>query len=131
MAEQASQDIGAELRLARELAGLSLRQIADKTKLSVHTLSSLERNRISQLPGGIYRRAIVRAYASEVGLDPEATLRIFLADHPDDVPSAAHVPDAAAPRPSRRRLRTVVALIGGLFPVVAGYFYFSHGSRGR
>ena len=50
-------DFGAELRLARERSGVTLRAIADATKLSVRTLELLERNRVAQLPGGIYRRA--------------------------------------------------------------------------
>jgi cytoskeleton protein RodZ len=131
MAEQTTDDIGARLRRAREQAGLSLRQIADTTKLSVRSLDALERNRIGQLPGGIYRRAMVRAYASEVGLDPEPTLRDFLALYPDEVPSASQVVEEPPPAPSRRGLYTVVAFVAGLIPLVAGYFYVSHGSRGR
>ncbi len=61
MTEQVSQDFGAALRRTREESGLTLRQIADATKLTVRTLTALETNRIEQLPGGIYRRAIVRA----------------------------------------------------------------------
>ena len=82
-------DFGTSLRRAREHSGLSLRHIADATKISVRNLSALECNRITQLPGGIYRRAIVRAYAAHVGLDPERTLRSFLKEYPDDVPSWA------------------------------------------
>ena len=88
MTEQ-TEDLGSRLLRARERAGLSLRQIADSTKMSVRNLSALENNRVAELPGGIYRRAIVRAYAAHVGLDPEATLRAFLKRHPDEVPSWA------------------------------------------
>ena len=63
MTELGPESIGTRLRVAREQSGLSLRQIADATKLSVRALDALERERIAQLPGGIYRRAIVRAYA--------------------------------------------------------------------
>lgn len=125
MTENVDQDLGARLRLAREQSGLSLRQIADETKLSVRTLESLERNRISQLPGGIYRRAIVRSYASHVGLDPEATLRAFLALYPDDVPTAVQA--AAAPSPERRTrprwYQAFVSLLGAAVPVVAALVY--------
>jgi cytoskeletal protein RodZ len=115
----ASSDFGARLRLARERSGRSLRQIADVTKLSVRTLESLEQNRIAQLPGGIYRRAIVRSYASEVGLDPEETLRAFLIDHPDDVPSAAS-PAPAGNRETRhgRLLHGVLGLAAALLPIL-------------
>jgi cytoskeleton protein RodZ len=79
-------ELGSRLRHAREARGISLRQIANVTKISVRALEAVERNDLSHLPGGIFTRAFVRAYATEVGLDPEATLRDFLsqAPQPDD-----------------------------------------------
>ena len=123
--EPSGKDIGAWLRSRRERSGLTLRQIADTTKLSVHTLESLERNRVDKLPGGIYRRAIVRAYASEIGLDPEETLRAFLAQHPQD--EATIPPDKVivAPPAQPRVFRAVVSVLGTLIPVFAGLFYFT------
>ena len=131
MTEPANGDVGAWLREARERAGLSLRQIADSTKLSVTTLNLLERNRVSQLPGGIYRRAIVRSYAAEVGLDPEMALRTFLAHHPqdDDTAISGAVPDPA-PQPRRSKFRVVTSIVGGLIPIAAGLFYLSLHPRG-
>lgn len=131
MTEPVSQDLGAALKRTREESGLTLRHIADATKLSVRTLTALESNRIEQLPGGIYRRAIVRAYASHVGLDPETTLRTFLEQHPDDVPSMAQLLPAPPPlRHGRRVLRTVVSLISALIPILGGVFYFTLNARG-
>jgi cytoskeletal protein RodZ len=72
-------DFGARLREARERRGVSLRDIAAHTKLSVASLEALERNDTSRLPGGIFARAFVRSYAAEVGLDPEETVREFVA----------------------------------------------------
>jgi cytoskeletal protein RodZ len=125
MSDERQSTIGAALRAARERAGLSLRQIADTTKLSVHVLTALEQNRIAQLPGGIYRRAIVRAFAREVGLDAEKTLRQFLEQYPDDVPVAVHARPEAAPGRSRRVLRAVVSTMGAAIPIVAGIYYFT------
>jgi cytoskeletal protein RodZ len=125
MSEQGRADIGKTLREARERAGLSLRQIADTTKLSVHVLSALEGNRISKLPGGIYRRAIVRAFAREVGVDVEQTLRQFLEQYPDDVPSASAVRPLTSPTPPRRLLRGAVSALGAAIPILAGIYYFT------
>src|SRR5881394_1745196 len=77
-------DFGARMRHAREQRGVSLRQIADTTKISVSQLEALERNDISKLPGGIFSRAFVRSYAAEVGVDPEQTVRDFLSQFPHD-----------------------------------------------
>lgn len=83
---EASDDFGAVLRSTREAAGRTLRDVADVTKLGVRVLDALERNQIERLPPGIFRRAVVRSYAREIGLDPEATLLAFLARHPDNLP---------------------------------------------
>lgn len=75
-------DVGACLRDARERRGLSLRQIAAATRISVQALDAIERNDIRKLPGGIFSRSFVRGYAQEVGLDPEETVRDFVEQFP-------------------------------------------------
>src|SRR5512146_2068377 len=95
----ASHDFGGHLRQAREQRGVTLRQIADRTKISVPALEALERNDISRLPGGIFTRAFVRAYAREVGIDPEDTVRRFLARFPDE--STDELPPAYPANPGR------------------------------
>lgn len=118
-------DFGGTLRQARERAGVSLHQIADVTKLSVRTLQALEGNRIDQLPGGIYRRAIVRSFASQVGLDPENTLRRFLAQYPDDVPTWADLVPASPPRSPQRIWHAFVSVLSATVPIFAGLAYFA------
>ncbi len=71
------EQFGARLKAAREAGGRSLRDIATTTKISIAALEGVERNDFSRLPGGIFGRAFIRAYALEVGLDPEATVREF------------------------------------------------------
>lgn len=142
MTESTASDIGARLRTAREQSGLSLRQIAEATKLSTRALDSLERGRVSQLPGGIYRRAIVRSYATEIGLDPEETLRAFLSQHPDDLPAPPvktvrtdswgnELPAPVAPPAPRRNVwQTMLSVLGALIPITAGILYFAITTRG-
>jgi cytoskeleton protein RodZ len=88
--QQAPEDFGKTLREARERRGLSLRQIASATKISLITLEALERNDIARLPGGIFSRAFVRSYALEVGLDPEQTIQQFMGQFPHDSVTAGH-----------------------------------------
>src|SRR5882724_7476382 len=80
-ADRTTGGFGAKLRDARERRGVSLRQIANATKISVAALEALERNDFSRLPGGIFSRAFVRAYAIQVGLDPEQTVQEFLVEY--------------------------------------------------
>src|SRR5438874_11585054 len=113
-------DFGSRMRHAREQRGVSLRQIADATKISVSQLEALERNDISRLPGGIFSRAFVRAYAVEVGADPEQTVRDFLSQFPDDSVTAGSphvlVDDGSA---DRRRLNPRAVMIVGTIVLVA------------
>jgi cytoskeleton protein RodZ len=83
-------DFGAKLRSARERSGLSLRVIADTTRISVRALEALERNDITHLPGGIFSRGFVRAYARQVGLDPEETIAEFITRFPHEIVTQGH-----------------------------------------
>ena len=116
---------GPALRLkeARNAKGLSCRQLAETTKLSVRTIEALENDCLTTLPAGIYRRSIVRAIASEVGLDPDQVLREFSAAHPDDLPAPDSAAIVAVPEPSRS-LQKMIAIAGALLPLLAGVAYF-------
>lgn len=77
---------GEQLKRERELREVSLGEIAEATKISVRYLRALETNDFSQLPGGVFDRGFVRAYAQFVGLDEEATVEAYLAERgPDQV----------------------------------------------
>jgi cytoskeletal protein RodZ len=110
-------DFGAKMKRAREERGISLRHIAEVTKIAVSALEALERNDISRLPGGIFSRAFVRSYAVEIGLDPEQTVRDFLARFPDDSVTAGsrYVPhtyeDDEGSEPRRRRISGVLIMV--------------------
>jgi hypothetical protein len=65
---------GQQLRDARARRGLSVDQLAHETQIPAAHVEALESGRFEAVPGGLYRRAEVRAYAEAVGLDPEMTL---------------------------------------------------------
>ena len=113
---------------------MSLRQIANATKISVAVLEALERNDISRLPGGIFGRAFVRSYAVEVGLDPETTIQDFIAQFPADSvtaghPTSAHVEDHEAHESDRRMATTFVRLVAISVPLAAAVVYFGLSGR--
>jgi cytoskeleton protein RodZ len=78
-------DVGAMLQSARERRGLSLDELAHRTKISVRVLRAIENNAFDLVPQGIFTRGYLRAYAREVGLDPTAMVEQYLAqfDTPD------------------------------------------------
>jgi ribosome-binding protein aMBF1 (putative translation factor) len=63
---------GEALRAAREARGLSIQDLTRTTKIAGATLVALEHNELEKLPATIFTRGFVKAYAQEVGLDPEA-----------------------------------------------------------
>jgi cytoskeletal protein RodZ len=120
-------DFGSRMRQAREQRGVSLRQIAERTKISVSQLEALERNDISRLPGGIFSRAFVRSYAAEIGVDPEQTVREFLSQFPDESVSAGspHVLIDDGARGVRRLNARAVMIVATLVLVAAAIFLWS------
>lgn len=128
-ADRSLGDFGSKLRETRERRGVSLRQIADATKITVSALEALERNDISRLPGGIFSRAFVRAYAVEVGLDPEETIRDFIAQFPHDSVTAGHptreqAEDHVAVDNSRRMADVFLRLVLVSVPIAGVLLYF-------
>jgi cytoskeleton protein RodZ len=128
--ERTASSFGARLRDARERRGVSLREIANATKISVGVLEALERNDISKLPGGIFGRAFVRNYAIEVGLDPEATIEDFITQFPNDSVTAGHPTsdrgeDNVAVESERRTAGTFLWLVVLSVPIAAGLLYFT------
>jgi cytoskeleton protein RodZ len=100
---------GENLRRERELRGVSLREIADQTKIGIRLLQALEQDRIDVLPGGIFRKSFVRQYAKHLGLDAERLVAEFIYAHGE--PSPAHI--VRTPEPRGLPLGTL-ATLGGL-----------------
>jgi cytoskeletal protein RodZ len=79
---------GQQLRRQREKSHLTLRQVADQTKVSAGFFQSLESGECARWPGGIYSRGFVRAYAAAIGLDPEQVVTMFGECYPQFAPAA-------------------------------------------
>jgi cytoskeletal protein RodZ len=82
------------------------------------------------LPGGIFSRAFVRAYAVEVGLDPDKTIQHFIASFPNEVTVAAQaaagrLEDNQAIESERRTAATFLRLVLVSVPAAALVFYFA------
>src|SRR5262245_4819156 len=81
-----------ELRHARERLGLSLRDVADRTRIRVAILDAIENHDVDRLPPPIFTRGFVKAYAREVGLDPQATAARYAAALESAGPSSEVAP---------------------------------------
>jgi cytoskeletal protein RodZ len=131
-AERVPGGFGSKLREARERRGMSLRQIANATKISIGALEALERNQLSRLPGGIFSRAFVRSYALEVGLDPDTTIQEFIAQFPHDSltaaqPTLSHGEDNEALESHRKLASAFLRLLAFSLPIVGVVMYYGAG----
>lgn len=96
------------------------------------SLEALERSDLSRLPGGIFTRSFIRAYAQEVGLDPDRTIQDFIAELPPETATAtahtAPVEDGDALDSERRVVATAIRLILVSVPIIGLVIYY--GTRG-
>jgi transcriptional regulator with XRE-family HTH domain len=122
--------VGAELVQARQRLGLSPEDLSSRTKISVERLVAIEQMDGEHLPTFLYLKGFLRAYAIEVGLDPDDVTSRYLAEieppaaevelMPEAVPIAAAPPaDTTAPhgRYGALLLVPIVALIAGMLAV--------------
>ncbi|MFH1994395.1 MAG: helix-turn-helix domain-containing protein [Nitrospinota bacterium] len=59
------------LKVVRELKGITLRDIANETKISVTYLKAIEEENFSEMPEDVYARGFIKAFAKHLGLNPE------------------------------------------------------------
>ncbi len=70
---------GAVLRRVREARGMSLRHIANVTKIGIRFLEYIEEERHAFLPAPVYLRGFLTEYAKLVGLEPRRVAESYMA----------------------------------------------------
>ncbi|HWM94392.1 MAG TPA: RodZ domain-containing protein [Thermoanaerobaculia bacterium] len=76
--EPGGASFGDWLRRQREMREISLRDIADRTKISLRYLQAMEDNRFDLLPAPIFAKGFLREYARYVGLSPDEVVNHYL-----------------------------------------------------
>jgi cytoskeleton protein RodZ len=72
------ESFGARLKREREQRKVTLDEISLSTKIGTRFLRALEEEHFEQLPGGIFNKGFVRAYARHLGMDEEQTISEYL-----------------------------------------------------
>jgi cytoskeleton protein RodZ len=72
-----SSDQRINLPALRQHKGISLRDIAETTKISIRFLQAIEEEDYDQLPGGIYNTSYIRQYAREIGYEEAKLLDYY------------------------------------------------------
>jgi cytoskeletal protein RodZ len=118
---------GENLRREREMRGVTLQEISASTKISVRFLQALENEDFGQVPGGIFTRSFIRAYAKYLGLDEEHVL----AEYHLVVPAKSNldisriVANNPQPRPGSARGPVLAILIAALL-LTGGYLLYRY-----
>ena len=68
---------GERLKRTRENKKMSIDDVSRVTKIAPRMLSALEESKFDQLPGGVFNKGFVRAYARHLGLDEEQAVRDY------------------------------------------------------
>lgn len=126
---------GEEIRRERELREITLREISESTKISLRYLDALEQNDFAHLPGGVFNKGFVRAFAEHIGVDPEAMVNAYLLEEQSQLDRRGNGLDPGVMRggsrdttearttPGRRGLIAgIVAAVLVVALTVGGYF---------
>lgn len=73
--------VGEILKQARLAQGISIVQVAARTKIQVKYLQAVEENHLDRLPAATFVKGFIRNYARVVGKNPEPLLAIFRRDY--------------------------------------------------
>ena len=92
---------GERLRREREMRGVSLDDIADATKIGTRLLRALEEEHFELLPGGIFNKGFVRAYAKYLGLSEDEMVADYLAAAGESAPDPRVIAEQNASRIDR------------------------------
>lgn len=86
--------LGAQLRAARERRNISLRELSDQTRIARRYLEAIEQDNHKELPGGIFNRSFIKAYAKAVGFSEEEAVKAYTkvarehGEEPDELPTS-------------------------------------------
>ncbi|MFC2169509.1 helix-turn-helix domain-containing protein [Acidobacteriota bacterium] len=124
--------IGQELKRERELRGISLKEIADTTKINLRLLRAIEEDQTDTIPSEFFIKAIIRAHAKYIGLEEEAVLNKYheLALRQEnslqmlEEESKKRPPRSTLPRNLRNLIRSLIIIIIILAAFAIFYFFF-------
>ena len=98
---------GDKFRKERERRDIKLEDVSNSTKIASRMLRAIEEERFDQLPGGVFNKGFIRAYAKYLGLDEEETITGYVAalnqfnSQQWDVEKPAPQPSATEPSPAQ------------------------------
>jgi len=95
--------VGHSLRAAREDAGLTVAEVAQRTRIRATVISAMERDDFALCGGDIYARGHVRSICAAIGVDAAPLVAEFDRDHAVEPPMASRVFEAETTTRRERR----------------------------
>jgi cytoskeletal protein RodZ len=89
--------LGEELKRRREERAITLPDISEATRIGTRFLKAIETDNYSVLPGGIFTRSFIRAYARQVGMNEDEAIALYQQQVASVTAEA--VPQRIEPRP--------------------------------
>ena len=120
---------GDRLRREREMRGITLDEITESTKISRRHLEALEKEHFDQLPGGVFNKGFVRAYARFLGIDEDQAVADYSTasnEQPEPenkFPLEIHEETNRELNPRRSNLPLIFA-VAALVGVLVGYGFW-------
>lgn len=69
--------LGEELKRRREERQIALTDISEATRIGTRFLKAIEMDNYGVLPGGIFTRSFIRAFAKQVGMDEDEAIGLY------------------------------------------------------
>lgn len=122
-----SVNVGMTLREARERLGMSVSDIAERTKFAPRQVEALEANDFAHLPQATFLRGFVRSYARVLQLDEAALVSALPADPSRQIYAKTSTVNVPFPALQSMRRANLLWLAGALgVALVLGLFVFLH-----
>ncbi len=103
--------VGTLLKNAREERKLTVPEIARATRIPVRSLEALEQGLFGELPGEVFVKGFLRAYARAVGLAPEEVVAKYTASRSPAAPTPLVVQPVTSTEAPRGRVGLAVAFV--------------------
>jgi cytoskeletal protein RodZ len=87
--------LGEELKRRREERDISLNEISEATRIGIRFLKAIDSDNYSILPGGIFTRSFIRAYAKQVGMNEDEAMGLYNEQLSDTKPETNNLSEVA------------------------------------
>jgi cytoskeletal protein RodZ len=128
--------LGEVLKERREARGITLADISEATRIGTRFLKAIETDNFSALPGGIFTRSFIRAYARQIGMNEDEAVALYQqqvgppGEQAEEGPAQeARIPEQQNGGKMRRLLPFIGLVLAVAAIIIAAVFLFRSNNR--